>query len=97
VRDLIDFVLARVAEREMAINFNYESGTAFPVLSPAEMLAECAAKRAIVESFQGLLLETYRTEDDPVAEARRHQAAVAVFHVATIYADHEDFREEWRP
>ena len=56
---------------------------------PARVLAECEAKRRIVEEYAVTLrageLMAYQTLDDVVRE------------LALPHADHPDYREEWRP
>ena len=63
---------------------------------PARVLAECEAKRRIVEDFE-VLDADYRVTHDPQTEARRFQALIAASRIASVYADHPDYREEWRP
>ena len=57
------------------------------VIDSARVLAECAAKREVVNH---LIMEI---GDDPYAEMPDHLAR----HMALVYADHSDYREEWRP
>src|SRR5574337_1430284 len=56
---------------------------------PARVLAECEAKRRIVEDR--LHLDTVR----PGAIRAHSEWACRV--IASIYADHPDYREEWKP
>jgi Family of unknown function (DUF6221) len=63
---------------------------------PARVLAECEAKRRIVEDFE-ILHADYRITHDRTTEARRFQALVAVGQLAIIYSDHSDYDETWRP
>ena len=51
---------------------------------PARVLAECEAKRRIVETATG-----QHTSSDEGYEMMRI--------IATVYADHEDYDESWRP
>lgn len=44
---------------------------------PARILAECAAKRAVVEEC-------------------REDNEVVLFSLAAVYADHDEYRDEWR-
>lgn len=84
--DLTDFLLARIAEDQEAL----------PVLGDEveiiggryvnyreRVLADCEAKRRIVTVMQ----------DNPTDWGVR----VAAFYLAQVYADHPDYREEWRP
>jgi hypothetical protein len=68
---------------------------------PARVLAECEAHRRIVrEARQAVALSDETPDDDSPRAERIHGAATAwsatLDALATIYADHEDFREEWR-
>lgn len=65
-------------------------------VEPSRALAECEAKRRIVEDFE-VLHADYRVTHDPTTEARRLQARIAMAHLAAVYADHPDYREEWKP
>lgn len=64
---------------------------------PARVLADCAAKRRIIERTGALaahLNETGQTMPD------RHSAELVDGILADLvlpYADHPDYREEWRP
>lgn len=56
---------------------------------PARVLAECEAKRRIVEARRGPL---------PVSDDCYYDGLdVAIYHLASVYADHPDFNPEWRP
>lgn len=58
---------------------------------PARVLAECEAKRRIVESLIDM---------EPVEDERKGQVVTLrwVCHsLALPYADHPDYREEWKP
>ena len=69
---------------------------------PARVLAECAAKRAIMEQATvatGLDMsvdneygiEPRNTKEDPYC------GNVILYHLATTYADHPDYQQEWAP
>lgn len=53
--------------------------------SPARVLAECVAKRRIVE----------HVEPDPLTLSPGDDYVLRL--LAQVYADHPDYREEWRP
>lgn len=58
---------------------------------PARVLAEVEAKRRVVErctAVQGLLLDDFTAE---------HLADEVLALIALPYADHPEYREEWRP
>jgi hypothetical protein len=95
---LADFLLARIAEEEATIrsreapssgatwdDWSYLSwvGNETLSLSPARALAECEAKRRIVTEMRkwGSSIET----------------RFIMRCLAAPYADHPDFRPEWRP
>jgi hypothetical protein len=69
---------------------------------PARVLAECEAKRRIVNDWQTL---TDRVDDqrrplhlfDPVTSMLLKATEPWLRHLATVYAGHPDYREEWRP
>ncbi|MGZ4530720.1 MAG: DUF6221 family protein [Mycobacteriaceae bacterium] len=56
-------------------------------MTPARVLAQCEANRQIAEAAGGWL------ENDPNPP---HWAVEVVRHLATVYADHPDYLEEWR-
>jgi|SRR5690625_901127 len=53
---------------------------------PARVLAECQAKRAIIEQVSDIeWTGSYAVRD------------VVLGHLAAVYADHPDYQPEWRP
>lgn len=102
---LVEFLLARIAEdetaaergrrhnaRETYANDNY----GYLLVDPARVLAECGAKRQIIEDYE-VLHADYRVTHDQTTEARRFQALVAIGRLAAAYSDHPDYDETWRP
>ena len=114
---LTEFLLARIAEDEAAANVAHRE-------SPARVLAECEAKRRIVEFHKSwpVLVQTPVTFEpvdgtDPGHYTFRATQQIAwtteqeyrerfgdeppagpvLRHLAAVYADHPDYREEWRP
>ena len=85
---LADFLLARIAEDEAATRRIQSVGSCEPAYRPARVLAECAAKRAIVEAFSEW--------DGSVYDGWTNAASIVLPALAAPYADHEDFRAEWR-
>lgn len=62
--------------------------------APADVLAECAAKRAIVTQW----VDAAGAPDwDRDAGWRAAGLEDALKELAAVYADHPDYREEWRP
>lgn len=63
-----------------------EHATAF--YDPTRVLAECESKRRIIEAAANII------EPDP---ARRAALEFVISQLAAVYADHPDYRDEWRP
>lgn len=61
--------------------------------SPARVLIECEAKRQLIELAQGLVY--LREIGDPVAPSTPVGQDILEI-LAVPYADHPDYREEWR-
>lgn len=59
------------------------------LFDPARVLAECEAKRRIVEGLRGIAENTVSLSDSSPHAVLRH--------LASVYADHPDYRDEWRP
>ncbi len=59
---------------------------------PARVLADVAAKRAIITAF-----EQRDEPEHPIINAHATGLLIAVRHLATVYAAHPDYREEWKP
>jgi hypothetical protein len=105
---LADFLLARIAEDETwAVNAGNDFLPSVEIGSTARVLAECEAKRRIVEWHR--LIDGLDAEDNPVRGCCNCIASGAVPPyliagpcmtsrlLALPYADHPDYREEWRP
>jgi hypothetical protein len=90
VTTLTDFLLARIAEDEAHCRMVLSRSGPWdaPPISPERVLAECEAKRRIV---QGVGVYGGRGSD----EAMYHEVVLSF--LALPYADHPDYREEWRP
>lgn len=92
---LTDFLLARIAEDEADIaRIGYdrhvaEMGGQFSVDHPLRLLAERKAKRRIVEDHRWC---EWGCEDEPMC-----RDCITLAHLAAVYADHPDYREEWTP
>ena len=102
---LTKFLLARIAEDEAvareagpdwisyqkADDYGMDDNTAVHVVtfSPHRVLAECEAKRQIVEmaSWKGL--------KDSLDEVFQHGLGAAERFLVAVYADHEDYLPEW--
>jgi len=87
--DLTEFLLARIDEDEAeAREGQPEEGTVYGALGffePSRVLAECAAKRAIISGLDDAL--------DTYAGMRAMDRVLE--HMASVYKDHPDYREDW--
>ena len=88
---LTEFLLARIAEDEYAFRWLSTDGPPGVFIQNVKvdgrrLLAECEAKRRIVE-------------DEPLRLAgdRHSQWERTLRTLAAIYADHPDYRDEWKP
>lgn len=102
--DLVEFLLARIAEDEaVARAFDGIPSRAYETdglaasaeyvtvyASPARVLAECEAKRRVVERCAALA-------DIQVRRQTRELAGDTLRALALPYADHSDYDEAWRP
>lgn len=102
---LTEFLLARIAEDEAAASyastrgdFDWEQDAGgwwlgfydhYRRHDPVRVLAECEAKRRIVEVHA----HNARWDDTNVGDWARATLEL----LALPYADHPDYREEWRP
>jgi hypothetical protein len=85
--DLIEFMTARLDEEESAAS--QHSGE--PLAD--RVLATVATHRRILERATSADVD----EDDMCAVAAFDEAEYIVCILAEMYADHPDYREEWRP
>ncbi len=91
---LSEFLLARIAEDEE----NWRDWLREESPGPwAQLLAECEAKRHLVELFVSADTHAKRHLDVPMLAltAGAYESALRV--LSRPYADHPDFRPEWRP
>ena len=63
--------------------------------SPARVLAECEAKRRMVRHAQHVLDQAW--QDGALRAVNEFNATMPLRLLALPYADHPDYREEWRP
>jgi hypothetical protein len=104
MNDLAEFLLARIAEDEAEI----AAGADFAVLDTSgwmghaalwgqeRALAECSAKRDIVTELVDEHVTQRWTDARPtVRRSVRYPAVLQA--LARPYADHPDYRQEWRP
>lgn len=77
--------------------FAVHNATHIALHDPASVLADIAAKRAILDAYEEAR-SFYRDPANlhiPAGEA--HGLLTALRHLTTAYADRPGFREEWRP
>lgn len=94
---IADFLLAQIAAAEAVARRIAAVGSCDPAYDPARVLAQCEAHRRIVEllttlderrAVVGVGVDRWLDGQWAVA----HAAATAL---AAIWADHDDYREEW--
>jgi len=92
---LTEFLLARIAEDEAHLPDGFDCW-----YDPDRYVAECIAKRQMIEAIW--------RDDDQIedewgrARSRSQREAENVYPLAlqwmaTVFADHPDYREEWKP
>lgn len=113
--DLTDFLLARIAEDKAmarAVLALHGSGTNHPLghpLDPARVLADCRAKRQIVEDLleaerseviqtggSAVMSDALKAQLNRIVEGATAGVRLAACRLASVYAEHPDFRPEWR-
>jgi hypothetical protein len=103
---LTEFLLARIAEDEAAARGashhshlvqDYERDNyGFLWVKTTRVLAECEAKRQIV-GLDDSALRRHRSDGDASAIGAGLMRDDVLRALASVYADHPDYREEWRP
>lgn len=98
---LVEFLLSRIAEDEDAAGRarSHNGGGAFAndnygclLVQPERVLAECAAKRDLIEWAAGIT--SLRMMGDPDAPRPVEMDVLKV--MACVWADHPDFDVRWR-
>jgi len=105
--ELSEFLLARIAIAEEVVRqyqqawdedesspwhpYTIEKEGPYLSIDPAFVLAECAAKRRIVELHSDLDSGGYCRVDDDAAPCPTLRA------LALPHVDHPDYRDEWKP
>jgi hypothetical protein len=96
-----EFILARIAEDEYRIRAHVGAVTPGDgLLGPARLLYECTAKRMIV-AVHSISPPTPGADgphwqDARCAHDRTRYPCLTLRALALPYADHPDFRDEWR-
>jgi hypothetical protein len=100
VLTLTDFLLARIAETERRCGDVHHVNCAYARVperectcgNPARVLARCAADRRIVERY------AYIDDGNSlILDPADGQGWFTLCDLALPYADHADYREEWKP
>lgn len=94
--DISAFLLSRIAEDEAIAKA--AEGCLMPALSPTRILAECEAKRRIIERARTVLYVQWHDEQRYGAEhaARAQELQQVLLALALPYADHPDYNANWR-
>ena len=105
---IVEFLEARIAEDEARVDAIHSLATerygGVPVYrnvsgSPARILREVAAKRAIIKAYVDADIkahDTYNFHED-ILNGESNGLETAVEALAICWSDHPDFNEEWRP
>lgn len=94
-----EFLLARIAEDEAEAEVNGWRLGDWDAALPARVLAECEAKRRIIELHDG---EHECSSLDHTGEIDRYryildsEGCTTMLLLASVYADHADFDPAWR-
>lgn len=92
---IVEFLTARLDAHEELLRMMAEPGRHYAV-EARRRLADIAAKRAIVAKYT----DCVRFEDEtgePTFGASAATLQDVLRHLASVYSDHPDYREEWRP
>jgi hypothetical protein len=99
--DLTEFLLARLDddEREMAEAIQQRHGGRWTLRrDPSRFAADVQAKRAIVGMYTNVQMgEGWDGEPAVLGGAEPETYYETLQHLATVYADHPDYDEAWRP
>lgn len=88
--DIIDFLEARIAEDETEARRGLEQLGTAAATADLRAFAECKAKRKIIAHHD-------RIDWDFEPAGDRDYMEKFLFILAEVYADHPDYREDWRP
>ena len=91
------FLLARIAEDEATAKAGVGAPDLIPLgcHDPERVLAECAAKRAIVEKAQRAD-EAFGRQINPATSAASFALTEVLCRLAAPYADHPDYDPAWK-
>jgi hypothetical protein len=112
---IVEFLTERIAEDEAvayeqhkAEQFVYGTGQMYAIshaavgLAPHRAIAECAAKRAVLDQREQVRLDLGESSVDqrrqgniPILVNVGLALDVTIKHLAAVYQDHHDYDEEW--
>ena len=97
---ITEFLLARIREDEVEADIHagaeYYVDGAWPEGLAARVLAECAAKRAIIHRYIYERDEpSYTREDADRSGGAEVALEMALYDLAAVYKDHPGYRSEW--
>jgi hypothetical protein len=90
---LTEFLLARIAEDEATAQ-GWQVGS---IVNPARALAECEAKRRIIDGAVEVARVDLNEPVDPDDQGLRDVGVKILCALALPYADHPDYLPEWKP
>ncbi len=64
---------------------------------PAYVLADIAAKRAILAAYDSMANDWTHFDQTEGEHAREYALREVVRHLTSVYADHSDYKEDWKP
>jgi hypothetical protein len=103
---LVEFLLARIGEDESKTGvpdpqdertWSIDPGVGdWPMISPARILAECYAKRRIIDEIR-IFPDVYSCDAAYNESQECNVSEMTLRLLALPYADHPDYDESWRP
>lgn len=88
---ITEFLEARIAVEEARAEDMLEC------LDKSRRLKECTAKRAIIQNWQPAPATGWGVHADGVDVGNWEATDRDVRHLASVYSDHPDYRQEWKP
>jgi len=94
---ITEFLEARIGEDEARAKYVSEYGDTGGLFDPARVLAECAAKRAVIEQRQTYAKAVAESEGIAFVGARCGQEVIGdvLKLLAAVYKHHPDYQQEW--
>jgi hypothetical protein len=89
---ITDFLEARIAEDEERAEYVLKWGDWGGLFKPPRVLAECAAKRAIIAASREDYEDSLTRNDDTI-----ELGTIALYALASVYSSHPDYQHKWAP